>query len=618
MMLKLADNLEVPLSAVTQPFGFIGRRGSGKTHNAGVLVEQMLGAGAQVVVIDPVGTWYGLRLAADGKTPSPFPIYVLGGQHADLPIEEDQGEQVARVVLETNASVVLDISYMLESERKRFVTAFLKALFEGAKRKRAPRMVVIEEAQTFCPQRLMPGDQHMYAAVVQLVRLGRNFGLGCMLISQRPQSVNKEVLTQVECLCVGQLAAALDRAAIEAWIVENDLDKKWARELAKLGKGTMMVWSPSWLGRFEKVTFNRKTTFDASSTPEFGQAIEVVELPKLDLAALRAALTKPAEKAPKGKGGSVQALVESVEHAELVQLREENGKLSGEIERVTVERDQWETTAQGTIEQVRTFLDDLHNLVEPARRAFGVPTVLIGAGPIYKPPITITTREEAEKHGMGDLFSLYEGKPVVHGTPVPTFKTRQEMEAAGLGEFWPYASDEAPPPKQVTVIPITREVSPLPPRPRGKGSELPEGERKVLTAIAQTSGGATREQLTVTTGYKRSSRDTYLQRLGAKGFVENRGGLLHATRAGIRALGSFEQLPTGDALLQHWLGKLPEGERKVLAFVARVRKGVTRDAISKATGYKRSSRDTYIQRLGARRLVTSTRDGVVASEELFG
>lgn len=52
----------------------------------------------------------------------------------------------------------------------------------------------------------------MLGAVEDIVRLGRNYGSGCMLLSQRPQSVNKEVLNQVECLFVGQINEAHARA----------------------------------------------------------------------------------------------------------------------------------------------------------------------------------------------------------------------------------------------------------------------------------------------------------------------------------------------------------------------------------------------------------------------
>src|SRR6185312_5032994 len=48
---------------------------------------------------------------------------------------------------------------------------------------------------------------------------------------------------------------------------------------------------------------------------------------------------------------------------------------------------------------------------------------------------------------------------------------------------------------------------------------LPRGEHAILTAAAQYPDGVSREQLTVLTGYKRSSRDTYLQRLGQAALV---------------------------------------------------------------------------------------------------
>ena len=74
---RLAPGRDLPLDAVTQTFGVIGRKGSGKTYTAGVLAEGLLGAGAQVVVLDPVGNWWALRLAADGRSPGGRPVNVV-------------------------------------------------------------------------------------------------------------------------------------------------------------------------------------------------------------------------------------------------------------------------------------------------------------------------------------------------------------------------------------------------------------------------------------------------------------------------------------------------------------------------------------------------------------
>jgi DNA-binding IclR family transcriptional regulator len=141
----------------------------------------------------------------------------------------------------------------------------------------------------------------------------------------------------------------------------------------------------------------------------------------------------------------------------------------------------------------------------------------------------------------------------------------------------------------------------------------------MLTAVAQYPDGAARDQLSILTGYKRSTRDAYLQRLGDRGFVHVNGSGITATQAGVDALGTdFEPLPTGSALLDWWLQRLPAGERAVLDVLAGAHPdGVDRAAIDERTGFKRSTRDAYIQRLMARRLVETDRGAVRASDELF-
>jgi hypothetical protein len=148
---------------------------------------------------------------------------------------------------------------------------------------------------------------------------------------------------------------------------------------------------------------------------------------------------------------------------------------------------------------------------------------------------------------------------------------------------------------------------------------LPAGEKAVLAAIAQYPNGLRREQLTVLTGYKRSSRDQYIARLRQRGHIEVRDDRVLTTPNGIQALGAGYKPPRrGEALRLYVLETLPEGERKVLSdAIFHYPAWLARDAISEATGYKRSSRDQYISRLRARELIAVSKDGVKASETLF-
>jgi len=56
----------IPVAALDERLGFLGTSGSGKTYNAGVAVERLLSKKARVVIVDPLGVWWGLRLTADG------------------------------------------------------------------------------------------------------------------------------------------------------------------------------------------------------------------------------------------------------------------------------------------------------------------------------------------------------------------------------------------------------------------------------------------------------------------------------------------------------------------------------------------------------------------------
>lgn len=139
--LELGHDFSVPLDVLTSAIGVIGVRGSGKTTTAGVLVEEAIGAGVPCVITDPTGAWYGLKSSADGKNAG-LPVYVFGGEHADVPLEPDSAKIVARFVVEKRVPVVLDLSLMSKGQQIRFVADFHEDVYH---RNREPLLVVVDE-----------------------------------------------------------------------------------------------------------------------------------------------------------------------------------------------------------------------------------------------------------------------------------------------------------------------------------------------------------------------------------------------------------------------------------------------------------------------------------------
>ncbi len=296
--LKISKEISLPKSAVTETFAMIGRRGAGKSYLATMVAEQMLDIHAQVVVIDPVGIWWGLRVAADGKSKGKE-IFVVGGEHGDVPIIPEAGRKIAQLVVDKSISVVIDVSGFRMGEHKRFAADFAEEFFHLKKSKKTPVHVFIEEAQTLIPQRVGADEARMVGAFERIVRLGRNYGIGCSLITQRPQSVNKEVLSQVECLFVLQITGLHERKAIEGWVQEHGVDRKLIGELPSLERGEGYVWSPAFLKIYKRVHFAKKTTFDASATPIVGKEARAASIQAVDVERLKNDMADVVEKAEK-------------------------------------------------------------------------------------------------------------------------------------------------------------------------------------------------------------------------------------------------------------------------------------------------------------------------------
>lgn len=545
MDLNLAEQLTLPPDAASEVWAFLGRRGSGKTYAAGRLVEELLDAGYQVVILDPVGTWYGLRLAKDGHGPG-LPIPLFGGQHGDIPLQPGAGAVVARLVAEKGVSLVLDVSEFSGAEQRRFVTDFAVELLQAKKRHKSALMVVWEEAQEFAPQRASADVARMLGAVEKLIKLGRNFGIGTALVTQRPQAVNKDVLNQAEFLVALQMTGPQERKTIDGWVQEKGADRSIGNELPSLPVGEALIWGPR-LRVFGRYRILPKRTYDASSTP--GAApVRATELAAIDLDAVSAAMAETIEKAraddPK-------------------ELRREMAK--------------WKTTAE------RALAD-----AERATKGWAEEREQL-EWVMAHPPATPVLRDE-DRERLSAVVSTMEMMRARLDEAIEAFQEMRSHVASLVGEGdstadrsnsvrrQPYGEsvgrrdEQQSPWRQRAPAPPVAVVANVPEElgtafsPASSNRPLPKAERSVLGVLAQYPNGRTATQVALMAGYssKGGGFNNALSALRRQGYMEGGKANLRITDAGLDACGAWEPLPTGWALVEHWMGQLPKAERTIL------------------------------------------------------
>lgn len=318
----------LPAAALDQHIAVLGKTGSGKTYAAKGIVEQLLDQKRQVCVIDPTSAWWGLRLAANGKSAG-YDVVLLGGKHADIPLSERSGPAVARLVTQQRANVVLDTSGMTVGEYSRWFTDFASTLYTTVRR---PLHLVIDEAHYFMPQGKIPDPQtgKMLHAGNRLMSGGRSLGIRGLMITQRPAKLHKDSLTCADTLIAMRMIAPQDRAAVKEWI-DGSGDPAQGKEvlgtLAALPRGEGWVWYPEGV-HLVLTKFPAIRTYDSSSTPKHGQHAGPA-VAAIDLGEVKAAMAEAVKEA--------EANDPKLLRAEIAKLKAEAAKVKPAVQQVTKE-----------------------------------------------------------------------------------------------------------------------------------------------------------------------------------------------------------------------------------------------------------------------------------------
>lgn len=588
--LKLGPGLTLPIEAITETIAILGIRNSGKTNTAAVYAEELLAAGQQVVIIDPTDAWWGLKSSADGQKAG-YPVVVLGGRHADLPLASTDGKLIADFVVEQGASVICSLrGFESKQQEMRFTTDFLRRLYylKGQQDAPTPLSLIIDEASRLVPQRVMGEDAACVGAVQQIVRQGRSSGFGIGLIDQRAATVNKDVLAQLEMLVVHRTTGPQDRKALQEWIVAHDTagrEKEFLGSLASLAQGEAWFWSPGWLDLFKKVQVRKRRTFDSSRTPRAG---EVVVTPKkiaeVDLDALRTKLAATLEKA---KADDPKEL-----RRQIAELRN----------RATATPEGW-VSHETMVSQINAAVNGARReeqaryegLIAGARQGFA--NILTPLGVIH----------EQVRRAIDDV----------------------QMTQAMLDRA---PDDSVPALPRMVHLPMRREqgrvtraaVMELPDRGKidYRGEPLAPSEQRILNALAlmeRLRMPMEKTNLGFLAGYSEGGRfNNLLGGLRTKGLVTRTGyeltpegsALANADEANVRTLAELHAL---------WLSKLPPSEGKVLKVLLDQYPGLlTKDQLGAYTDYSEGGRfNNILGRLSSLGALVREKGGISAGHVLF-
>jgi len=158
----------------------------------------------------------------------------------DADILSDHPTTIEELFTPGRASII-DMKGVSPQLQGMIVAKLCSDLFEARKMgKVPPGMLVIEEAHNFCPERGF--DKTISTEILRTIASeGRKFGLGLMVISQRPARIDKNVLSQCNTQIIMKVTNPNDLKAISKGL--EGISSEVEEELKRLPPGVAMLVS---------------------------------------------------------------------------------------------------------------------------------------------------------------------------------------------------------------------------------------------------------------------------------------------------------------------------------------------------------------------------------------
>lgn len=480
---------------------------------------------------------------------------------------------------------------------------------------------LLEEAHELAPQmsggrgNTEDGEAAMLGAFKRLWKLGRASGIGGTAITQRPASLSKDITTQSEILIAHRTIGPQDVKAVGEWVKYHGERLDILAELPTLPTGEAFVWAPEFpegkpIG-LQRTSILLRETYDSASTPKVGeQRVEPKELAAVDLERLRAKMAATIEKAKADDPRELRKVI-----ADLRKELASKSSIPQSKENVSIKRVEVLTDAdRALLEKLSARLKEQHErsttlsrsrmdrlrsaIVEAAESTH---RTLADLAAVDADSVDAVLNSKGFQKVLAKLSTL---------SPEPSVQKTQ-------GQFIPPRTNSTALYKNPRTIPAPRAPH------EGNGHSQVKGGafRSMLVALAQAGRPLQDSQLTARAGMALSGTfDKYLGQMRSEGWVIGERSRLEITDAGLVALGSYEPLPTGDALQSYWLSKLGAGKKSEMlgVLIAAYPQSLSdHDVADRASMALSGTFDKYLGQLRSLMLVEGARSALRASAELF-
>lgn len=549
--------LDVDLSRLLETRMLVqANSGGGKSWLLRRLLEQTA-AGVQQIVIDPEGEFATLR--------EKFDYIIAAPKGADVVANPNTAALLARRLLETGVSAVLDIFDLKSGDRQLFVRRFLDGLINAPRKLWHPALVVIDEAHVFCPQ---AGKAEAAGAVIDICTRGRKRGLCAVLATQRLSKLHKDAAAEMLNKLIGRTGLDVDvkRAADEL-----GMSTAIATPLLRgLDPGQFFAFGPALTTAVSRLQVGPVVT----SHPQAGNRL--MTPPPQPTKKVRESLAKLAdlqtEAEEEARNIESMALELARMRRELAKAKRAGGGMSEDDVRRRVEAAVGDSAMYAEIARLNRELQAAKSVAWPERTK-----------------VTALVRQLGRLVGNDQELSGPAFKIDVRRLPVPLKKDPkwQETPAAVSG-------------LRAGAVRILREL------------------------VVRMPAGYSRAQVGTLTGFspKGGTFNTYLGDLRRGRFIEEHGGLVYATETGAAHLGTdVPKKPTShDAVMAMWRKALRAGAYRMLEVIVEAGAGgIDRQAIADTVDMQKSGGtfNTYLGDLRRNGLITEAWGTAVANDILF-